>query len=104
MRNRTAVLFAAATLAFVSTLAFAQAPAFPPVTVKKLKDNVYLAEGGGGASTIVIGQNGVILVDAKNREPDGKQLVEEVGKLTNKPITTVIFTHSDPDHVRGLTG
>ena len=104
MRNRTAVLFVAVTLAFVGTLAFAQAPAFPPVTVKKLKDNVYVAEGGGGASTVVIGQNGVIVVDAKNREPDGKQLVEEVGKLTNKPITTVIFTHSDPDHVRGLTG
>jgi len=65
---------------------------------------VYVANGGGGTSTIVIGQNGVIVVDAKNREPDGKQLFEEVGKLTNKPITTVIFTHSDPDHVRGLTG
>jgi len=103
MRNRTVVLLTAATLAFFSTLAFAQAP-FPPVTVKKLKDNVYVAEGGGGTSTIVIGQNGVIIVDGKNREPDGKQLVDEVGKLTNKPITTVILTHSDPDHVRGLGG
>jgi glyoxylase-like metal-dependent hydrolase (beta-lactamase superfamily II) len=90
-------------LAFFATLAFAQAP-FPPVTVKKLKDNVYMAEGGGGTSTIVVGQNGVIVVDGKNREPDGKQLVDEVGKLTNKPITTVILTHSDPDHVRGLGG
>ena len=104
MRNRLAGLFIqAAALAFFGTLAFAQAP-FPPVTVKKLKDNVYLAEGGGGTSTVIIGQNGVIVVDAKNREPDGKQLVEEVGKLTNKPITTVILTHSDPDHVRGLGG
>jgi glyoxylase-like metal-dependent hydrolase (beta-lactamase superfamily II) len=74
------------------------------VTVKKLKDNIYVAEGGGGNSTIVIGQNGVIVVDAKNRPPDGKQLFDEVGKLTNKPITTIIFTHSDPDHVRGLGG
>jgi glyoxylase-like metal-dependent hydrolase (beta-lactamase superfamily II) len=104
MQNRTAGLIAVATLAFFSTLVFAQAPAFPPVTVKNLKDNVYVADGGGGTSTIVIGQNGVIVVDAKNREPDGKQLFEAVGKLTNKPITTVIFTHSDPDHVRGLEG
>ena len=101
MRNRTASLLAA-TLILFGTAAFAQP--FPPVTVKKLKDNVYVAEGGGGTSTIVIGQNGVIVVDGKNREPDGKQLFEEVGKLTNKPITTVIFTHSDPDHIRGLTG
>ena len=103
MRNRTTGLFTVTTLAFFSTLAFAQAP-FPPVTIKKLKDNIYMAEGGGGTSTVIIGQNGVIVVDGKNRPPDGKQLVDEVGKLTNKPITTVILTHSDPDHVRGLGG
>src|SRR6185369_8704483 len=104
MPNRLAGLFATVTaVAFFGTLASAQAP-FPPVTVKKLKDNVYVAEGGGGTSTIVIGQNSVIVVDGKNREPDGKQLFEEIGKLTNKPIRTVIFTHSDPDHVRGLGG
>lgn len=105
MRNRMTGLFTAAmTLTLFSTLAFAQAPAFPPVSVKKLKDNVYLAEGGGGTSTVVIGQNGVIVVDGKNRPPDGKQLFDEIGKVTNKPITTIIFTHSDPDHVRGLGG
>ena len=103
MRNRPAGLFTAATLVFFTTLALAQAP-FPEVTVKKLKDNIYLAEGGGGTSTIIIGQNGVIVVDAKNRPPDGKKLVDEVAKLTSKPITTVILTHSDPDHSRGLGG
>lgn len=104
MRNRMAVVFTAAALVLSGTIAFAQAPAFPPVTMQKLKDNVYAANGGGGTSTVIIGQNGVIVVDGKNREPDGKQLVEEIGKLTNKPITTVIFTHSDPDHTRGLQG
>jgi glyoxylase-like metal-dependent hydrolase (beta-lactamase superfamily II) len=106
MRNRMTGLFtAAATLAFFSTLACAQAQApFPEVTVKKLRDNIYVADGGGGTSTIIIGQNGVIVVDAKNRPPDGKKLVDEVGKLTSKPITTVILTHSDPDHTRGLGG
>src|SRR5258706_5318965 len=103
MRNRLAGLFTVTALAFFGTVAFAQAP-FPPVTIKKLKDNIYMAEGGGGTSTVIIGQNGVIVVDGKNRPPDGKQLVDEVGKLTNKPITTVILTHSDPDHVRGLGG
>ncbi|HEY4264625.1 MAG TPA: MBL fold metallo-hydrolase [Micropepsaceae bacterium] len=103
MRTRTAGLFTVTVLAFFGMPAFAQVPD-PGLTVTKLKDNIYMAEGGGGASTIIIGQNGVIVVDAKNRPPDGKQLVDEVGKLTNKPITTVILTHSDPDHVRGLGG
>lgn len=103
MTHRMAVLFTATILAFWGTLAYAQAP-FPEVTFKKFKDNIYIADGGGGTSTIVIGQNGVIVIDAKNRPADGKKLVDEVAKVTNKPITTVILTHSDPDHARGLGG
>jgi glyoxylase-like metal-dependent hydrolase (beta-lactamase superfamily II) len=103
MRHRTFGLFTVTILTFFCTVAFAQAP-FPEVTVQKLNDNIYVANGGGGTSTIIIGQNGVIVVDAKNRAPDGKKLVDEIAKLTNKPITTVILTHSDPDHSRGLAG
>jgi cyclase len=88
-------------LACLGTLALAQTPA-QPLTVKKIKDNIYVAEGGGGSSGIIIGQNGVIVVDAKTTAAAGKEVVEEVGKLTNKPITTVILTHSDADHVNGL--
>ncbi len=103
MTHRMAVFFTAAMLAFWGTSAFAQAP-FPEVTLQKFKDKIYIANGGGGTSTVVIGQNGVIVIDAKNRAPDGKKLVDEVAKVTNKPITTVILTHSDPDHARGLGG
>jgi len=103
MKKRSPGLFAAVLLVLFGTAAFAQAPN-PGLTIKKLKDNIYVAEGGGGNSTIIIGQNGVIVVDAKNRPPDGRQLVDEIHKLTDKPLTTVILTHSDPDHVRGLGG
>src|SRR5689334_23329658 len=46
----------------LGTLALAQAPA-PVLTVHKVKDNLYYVEGGGGNSSIIIGQNGVIVVD-----------------------------------------
>src|SRR5262245_21650919 len=103
MRTRTAVSTFAivAGLASLGTLALAQAPN-QGVTVKKIKDNIYLVEGGGGGSGIIIGQNGVIVIDAKTTAPAGKAVVDEVHKLTNKPITTVIFTHSDADHVNGI--
>lgn len=70
--------------------------------VHKLKDNVYWLEGGGGNTGVIIGNNGVIIVDAKTTEAAGKQIVDEVAKLTPKPITHVIFTHSDGDHVNGI--
>ena len=85
----------------LGTLALAQAPA-PALTVHKVKDNLYYVEGGGGNSSIIIGQNGVIVVDVKTTVAAGKGIVDEVTKLTNKPITTVILTHSDGDHVNGL--
>ena len=85
----------------LGTLALAQAPA-PALTVHKVKDNLYYVEGGGGNSSIIIGQNGVIVVDVKTTLAAGKGVVDEVTKLTNKPITTVILTHSDGDHVNGL--
>lgn len=104
MRNRIVSSFSAAvTLTFFGAVAFAHA-ASPELTAKKVKDNVYVVEGGVSNSTIIIGQDGVIVVDAQNRPADGRQLVAEAGKLTNKPLATVILTHSDPDHVRGLGG
>lgn len=74
----------------------------PPVTLKKVKDNIYFVEGGGGNSGIIIGQNGVIVIDAKTTVAAAQGVVDEVKKLTPKPITTVILTHSDADHVNGL--
>jgi glyoxylase-like metal-dependent hydrolase (beta-lactamase superfamily II) len=77
-----------------------QAP--QPLTVHHLKGDVYYAEGGGGNSGIIIGNTGVVIVDAKVSAAAGKQLLDEVAKLTSKPITHVIETHSDGDHINGL--
>lgn len=72
------------------------------LTVQQLAPNVYVAVGGGGNSGIVIGDAGVVVIDAKTTAADGKALLEEVAKLTTKPVTDVILTHSDGDHVNGL--
>jgi glyoxylase-like metal-dependent hydrolase (beta-lactamase superfamily II) len=81
-----------------------QPPAAPQLTVKQLKPTVYEVEGGGGNSTVIVGNNGVIVVDAKTTAAAGTALVAEIAKITPKPITTVIETHSDGDHVNGLAG
>ena len=88
-------------LAVTAATAVAQ-PQAQPLTVKMLGSNVYVAEGGGGNTGIIIGDKGVIVIDAKTTPASGMQVVDEVKKLTDKPITTVILTHSDADHVNGL--
>jgi len=96
---------AAAFLLSAAGFAFAQGPQQQPLRMVQLKPNVYAGlDGGGGNSTIVIGNTGVIVVDAKTSEMSGKALVDEIAKITPKPITTVIETHSDGDHINGLAG
>jgi glyoxylase-like metal-dependent hydrolase (beta-lactamase superfamily II) len=86
----------------LGTLAFAQGPAPAPLMVHQLKPNVYWIEGGGGNSGVIVGDKGVIVVDAKTTAAAGKELLDDIAKITPKPVTTVILTHSDGDHVNGL--
>jgi cyclase len=70
------------------------------VEVDKLKDNLYVGKGGGGNSSIFITQAGVVVVDTKN--PGwGQPLLDAIKRVTDKPITTIINTHTHGDHVSG---
>ncbi len=70
------------------------------VEVDRLKDNLYVGKGGGGNSSIFITQAGVVVVDTKN--PGwGQPLLDAIKRVTDKPITTIINTHTHGDHVSG---
>lgn len=70
------------------------------ITVEKLKENLFILRGGGGNTAVFIGTGGVVLVDAKN--PGwGQRILDEVRKLSNKPVTHLINTHSHFDHTGG---
>ena len=100
---RTICLGIAASCA-VATFVQAQAPpaATPTITMKMLKPDVWEGVGDGGNSTIIIGKTGVIVVDAKQTNAGAKELLAQIAKITPKPVTTVIITHSDGDHLNGL--
>ena len=94
----------AASLSAVASPAVAQQPP-APLVVRQLKPNVYWVEGGAGANTgFVIGKAGVVVIDAKTTPDSAKAMLAEIAKVTPKPITHVILTHSDGDHVNGLGG
>src|SRR3984957_5314804 len=101
MRNRNYLYLAVAAVS-LATLALAQGPAPMPLIVHQMKPNVYWIEGGGGNSGVIVGDKGVIVVDAKTTPAAGKELLDDIAKITPKPVTTVILTHSDGDHVNGL--
>ncbi len=93
----------AVTLGALTAAAIGQAPPpAAPFVTHQLKPNVYWIEGGGGNSTVIVGTSGVIVVDAKTTKAGGQELLDDIAKITPKPVTTVILTHSDGDHVNGL--
>jgi len=66
--------------------------------IEHVSGNVYKIFGGGGNTLVFVMSDGVALVDTKL--PNfGEAILAEVRKVTDKPITTVINTHSHPDHV-----
>jgi len=75
-------------------------PSAANIEVEKLRDNVFVLRGGGGNTTVFVQANGVTVVDTKN--PGwGQPLITKIKELTNKPITTIVNTHTHGDHVSG---
>jgi cyclase len=97
---RFAIALSIGSMACLTAVAQGQAPA--AFTTHQLAPNVYWVEGGGGNSGVIVGDKGVIVIDAKTQAAGGKMLLDEIAKITPKPVTTVIETHSDGDHVNGL--
>ena len=97
--------FAVATLlGMIVVGANAQQPP-PPLKVANIRDNIYWTQGGAGGNTgIIVGNSGVIVVDAKTTVDSSKDVQAQIEKITPKPVTTAILTHSDGDHVNGLAG
>jgi cyclase len=71
-----------------------------PIQVDKIKDNLYVLRGGGGNTAAFITTNGVVLVDTK-LPGWGKPILDKLKELTDKPVTTIINTHTHYDHVSG---
>jgi glyoxylase-like metal-dependent hydrolase (beta-lactamase superfamily II) len=82
-------------------LACAQ-PQQQPFQTHQLAADVYWVEGGGGNSGVIVGANGVIVIDAKTTRAGGQELLDAIAKITPKPVVAVIETHSDGDHINGI--
>jgi glyoxylase-like metal-dependent hydrolase (beta-lactamase superfamily II) len=65
---------------------------------EQVSENVWRIPGAGGNSVVFVRSDDVVLVDTKLPN-SGESIMAEIRKLTDKPVTTLINTHSHPDHV-----
>jgi glyoxylase-like metal-dependent hydrolase (beta-lactamase superfamily II) len=96
---KSALLPALLLATFASAPTFAQrSPLPPPGPIEHVNGNLYKIFGGGGNTLVFVQKDGVVLVDTKLPN-NGQAILEQVRTVTDKPITTIINTHSHPDHV-----
>ncbi len=77
-------------------------PDFSKTEIKttKVADNFYTLEGQGGMIGILVGPDGVFMVDSQYA-PLTEKIVAAVKQVTSEPIRFMVNTHVHPDHTGG---
>jgi cyclase len=101
MKARLGILiFIAAIISCASSTAQAQdlGPGFT-----KVKDGIYVyaAKPGNSNCSVVLTEEGPVIIDACQRPPDTRRLMAAVKKLTDKPVRFLIDTEVHTDHTFG---
>ncbi len=89
----------------IATSTAAQQPARPQIATTKVEgtDNVYVFRNGNHQAMFIVTDEGVIATDpvAYGRPTGGQAYVDEIRKVTNKPIKYLVYSHHHYDHIAG---
>jgi len=83
------------------------------MTLQRVAEGVYFVQGENAMGSalnqgfvsnagVVIGDGGVLVVDALGTPALARRLIEEIAKITPQPIRYVVVTHYHADHIYGL--
>jgi glyoxylase-like metal-dependent hydrolase (beta-lactamase superfamily II) len=92
-------------LSLMTSAAWAQAPQRPMFETKKVDgtDNVYVFRYGNHQSMFVVTKDGVIATDpiGYGRPQAVTTYIDEIKKVTDKPIKYLVYSHHHYDHIAG---
>ena len=89
----------ATALALTVAVAAAQTSA-PQFDLTKVTDHVYSFRSGIHRAMVVVTSDGVIVTDPINSMA-AKNMMDEIRKVTDKPVKFVIYSHNHWDHIAG---
>jgi glyoxylase-like metal-dependent hydrolase (beta-lactamase superfamily II) len=83
--------------------ATAQSP--PPFATTKVDgtDNIYIFRNGNAQAMFIVTKDGVIATDpiAYGKPTGGQTYLDEIRKITDKPVKYVVYSHHHYDHIAG---
>jgi len=69
---------------------------------EKVADGVYYATGGFGSNNVaIVNDRDVLVVDDGTTPAAARAFLDDIKKITNKPVRTVVNTHFHYDHTDG---
>lgn len=97
--HRASVLTALVVAGLAVAGVAAQRGGLPPTgSIAQVRENLYVIPGAGGNTTVFVTAGGVVLVDTK-LPGNGPAILAQVRTVTDRPVSTIINTHSHPDHI-----
>jgi cyclase len=101
MKRLATTILAAAAIAFAGG-AHAQRQDFSKVqiTTADLGNHAYMLAGQGGNMTVVVGGDGIILVDTEFA-PLHDKIRAAIAAISPLPVKYIVNTHYHPDHTGG---
>lgn len=103
-RGTTIAALAAVATGLLATAAAAQGQR-PPIETTKVEgtDNVYVFRNQNHQAMFVVTKDGVIATDpvAYGKPTGGKDYVDAIRKVTDKPIKYLVYSHHHFDHIAG---
>ncbi|TFG74150.1 MAG: MBL fold metallo-hydrolase, partial [Chrysiogenales bacterium] len=101
MKKRNVILFFAVMFLLIGSAAGLWAA--DEVKAVPVAGGLYLMEGmDGGNVAFLVTDEGVLVVDSGTSPEQGKLVMDEIAKKTDKPVKYLVLTHYHGDHTFGL--
>lgn len=72
--------------------------------IHTLAPNVYSAVGYAASNAhFLVGDTGIVAIDTTETTQAAENILADLRKITDLPITTILFTHSHRDHISGAS-
>ena len=105
LRLRIAAWLAAAAMVVAAAMPAGAQQARPAIETKKVEgtDNVYIFRNVNHQAMFIVTSEGVIATDpvAYGKPAGGKAYLDEIRKVTDKPVKYVVYSHHHYDHIAG---
>ena len=71
------------------------------IDVERVAPDLYLLTGVGGNTSVLVTDEGVVVVDTMTFVRQGAAILARIRELTDKPVVTILNTHYHLDHTHG---